>query len=154
HMPRPIRARARTLSPFAFAASLAVIAVTHGSMPALATAGLATWAVAEVFGMWEQLGAFAVAAIVGGSTVARSGGTAATIAGAVVLTTAVGALPYVYGLRLSRAHARRERRVTRLEAHLSRATPAKGTPTPAALRRDVLLSVERTEATKDLATLD
>src|SRR5262249_32847002 len=66
---------------------------------------------------------------------------------------AISALPYFYARALTALHARRERRVTRLEAQIVRPTPARPMPTEA-LKRDVLLSVERTEATKDLAILD
>ena len=70
-----------------------------------------------------------------------------------MLAGAIGALPYFYARNLAALHQRRERRVTRLEAQIARPTPAKPMATEA-LKREVILSAERTEATKDLEILD
>ena len=150
-IPRPVAKRRRGFSLLGLALALTGVLITGGSATALAAAGLAAWGVAECFGATGATLGFALTA--GGSALALRSMPPATILGGVVLAVSAGALPYWYGLRLTRSHARSQRRVTRLEAHLSRATPAK--PMAAGtLRREVLLSVERTEASQDLATLD
>ena len=150
-IPRPILARRKLLSTIGLVVASAIVLFTKGSAASLATVGLASWAVAECFGVRVGLLGFAGAGVVAG--LAFRAGPLVTMLGAAALAAASGALPFWYGLRLTRAHARSQRRVTRLEAHLSRATPA--TPMAAGtLRRVVLLSVERTEASQDLATLD
>jgi diguanylate cyclase (GGDEF)-like protein len=126
--------------------------VTSGASPALATVGLAAWGMAEVFGVGLGIAAFSLAGLSGALSLAKQGPPSLAFGGA-VLAAAAGALPYFHARRMAALHARRERRVTRLEAQIARPTPARPMPTEA-LKRDVLLSVERTEASKDLAILD
>jgi diguanylate cyclase (GGDEF)-like protein len=150
-LPRGVRSRAKALSLGGLALALVAVAITgaHRS-PALLVIGLAIWGVAEAHGI--RVGT--VAALGGALAAAALGlrGGTLTAASAGALTAAVGMLPFLYGRRLAKAGVR-ERRLTRLEAHLSRATPAKPMPT-AGFLRDVLLLVERTEASQDLETLD
>jgi diguanylate cyclase (GGDEF)-like protein len=151
-MPKPMLARRRPLAVAGLLVAILGTAVTGGTPAALAATGLAAWAVAECFGIGVGSLGFAAAAVA--AALVYRGAPTATMLGAAALVVCTGALPFWYGLRLSRAHARDQRRVTRLEAHLTRATPAKPMPAAGALRREVLLSVERTEASQDLATLD
>jgi diguanylate cyclase (GGDEF)-like protein len=132
------------------ASLLAVL--TGGANAALVTVGLAAWGMAECFGVAIGSASFALAGVSAALALVKKGPLAFTLGGA-ILAIAVGALPYFYARRLAAVHARRERRVTRLEAQIARPTPSRPMPT-GALKRDVLLSVERTEATKDLATLE
>jgi len=151
-LPRPLRDRRGPLSLVGLAACLAAVILTHGTPTAIGAAGIAVWGVAECFG--PALGGIAFGATALAAVFALFGrASAGVIAGSLGLAVVSGVLPYWYGRRLTRAHARRERRVTRLEAHLSRVTPVNPMPTET-LKREVLLSVERTEATQDLATLD
>jgi diguanylate cyclase (GGDEF)-like protein len=121
-------------------------------MPAVAAVGIAAWAMAEVFGVAIGTAGFALAGLSAAASLAKGGPLSMTVGGA-ILAASAGALPYFYARRITAIHARRERRVTRLEAQIARPTPVRPLPTEA-LKRDVLLSVERTEATKDLAMLD
>ena len=132
-------------------ASLLVL-FTGGVSSSLATVGIAAWGMAECFGLAIGAAGFLLAAA--SATLALTGRSpgSVTIGGAMLAAT-VGALPYFYARSLAAMQARRDRRVTRLEAHIARPTPTRPMPTEA-LKREVLLSVERTEATKDLATLD
>ena len=132
-------------------ASLLVL-FTGGASSSLATVGIAAWGMAECFGLAIGAAGFLLAAA--SATLALTGRNpgSVTIGGAMLAAT-VGALPYFYARSLAAMQARRDRRVTRLEAHIARPTPPRPMPTEA-LKREVLLSVERTEATKDLATLD
>jgi len=129
-----------------------LVVLTSGAMPAIAAVGIASWAMAEVFGVAIGTAGFALAGLSAASALAKGGSLSMTVGGA-ILAASAGALPYFYARRITAIHARRERRVTRLEAQIARPTPARPLPTEA-LKRDVLLSVERTEATKDLAMLD
>ena len=129
-----------------------LVVLSSGAMPAIAAAGLASWAMAEVFGVAIGAAGFVLAGLSAAAALAKGGPISLTISGA-IFAASVGALPYFYARRIAAIHARRERRVTRLEAQIARPTPARPLPTEA-LKRDVLLSVERTEATKDLAMLD
>ena len=142
---RPLAAGALLLS------SLLVL-FSGGVGSSLVTIGIAAWGMAECFGLAIGSASFLLAAVSAALALVKRGPESLTITSA-VLAAAVGALPYLYGRRLAASQARRDRRVTRLEAHIGRPTPAKPLPTEA-LKRDVLLSEERTEATKDLATLD
>src|SRR5690242_2187936 len=148
--PRLTRLR-KPLSAAALLAASLLVLFTRGANGSLVTVGLAAWAMAESFGVALGSAAFILATLAGALALVRSGAGAA-IAGA-VLAGAVGALPYFYARSLTALHRRRERRVTRLEAQIARPTPAKPMATEA-LKRDVVLSAERTEATKDLAILD
>ena len=129
-----------------------LVVVTGGAMPSVAAVGIASWAMAEVFGVAIGIAGFALAALSAAAAFAKGGPIALTIGGA-ILAASAGALPYFYARQIAAIHARRERRMTRLEAQIARPTPARPLPTEA-LKRDVLLSVERTEATKDLDMLD
>jgi diguanylate cyclase (GGDEF)-like protein len=129
-----------------------LVVLTRGEMPAIAAVGIAAWAMAEVFGVAIGTAGFALAGLSAAAALAKGGPLSMTVGGA-ILAASAGALPYFYARRITAIHARRERRVTRLEAQIARPTPARPLPTEA-LKRDVLLSVERTEATKDLAMLD
>ena len=149
----PILTRLRKpLSAGAVLAAAIVVVLTDGAMPSVAVVGLAAWAMAEVFGVAIGMAGFALAALSAAAALAKGGPIAMTIGGA-FLAVSAGALPYFYGRRIAAIHARRERRVTRLEAQIARPTPARPLPTEA-LKREVLLSVERTEASKDIAMLD
>ena len=132
-------------------ASLLVL-VTGGVSSSLATVGIAAWGMAECFGLAIGAAGFLLAAASAALALTGRNPGSVTIGGAMLATT-VGALPYFYARSLAAMQARRDRRVTRLEAHIARPTPTRPMPTEA-LKREVLLSVERTEATKDLATLD
>lgn len=132
-------------------ASLLVV-LTGGTNAALVTVGIAAWGMAECFGVAIGSASFALAGLAAATALVKRGPLSFTLGGA-TLAIAVGALPYFYARRLAAVHARRERRVTRLEAQIARPTPSRPMPA-AALKRDVLLSAERTEATKDLATLE
>ncbi|MFL5615769.1 MAG: GGDEF domain-containing protein [Gemmatimonadaceae bacterium] len=149
--PRVLRARRPLAAGSVILGSLLVL-LSGGVMPALATVGIAAWGMAETFGVGLGSSAFAVAGLSAAVALVKRGPPALTIGGSIV-AAALGALPYFYARRVAAVHARRERRVTRLEAQISRPTPARPMPTEA-LKREVLLSVERTEATKDLAILD
>lgn len=129
-----------------------LVMATGGASPALAAVGIAAWAMAEVFGLWLGVAAFSLAGVSAALALAKQGPPSLAIGGAVIAAT-IGALPYFYARRITSVHARRERRVTRLDAQIGRPTPVRPMPTEA-LKRDVLLSVERTEATNDLAILD
>jgi diguanylate cyclase (GGDEF)-like protein len=144
--------RKRSIAAAGFAMCLIAVFATRGAPTTVAAAGIAAWGVAECFGATMGGAAFAASVLAAALAVGRHG-PAAAMAGGIGLALVSGALPYWYARRLARAHERRERRVTRLEAHLTRATPSKPMPTDA-LKREVLLSVERTEATQDLETLD
>jgi len=133
------------------AASLLVL-LTRGSGASLATVGIAAWGMAECFGAALGAASFALAGVSAALALVRQSPSALAVGGA-TLAVAIGALPYFYARSLTALHARRERRVTRLEAQIARPTPTRPLPTEA-LKRDVLLSVERTEATKDLEILD
>ena len=75
--------------------------------------------------------------------------------GAAALTSSLALLPYWYGRRLTRSQLRRARRLTRVDAHISRSNPSKPIPaTPVTFSKDSLLSVERIEATQDLEMLE
>lgn len=149
--PKWIVARRRPLSYAGLLAAAIGVFVGDGSAAAIAALGLAAWGVAECYPPKLAALPFTLATAIAATALRSAAPT--TILGGVALAITAGLLPYWYGLRLTRSHARSQRRVTRLEAHLSRATPAKPMAT-AALRREVLLSVERTEASQDLATLD
>ena len=129
-----------------------MVLLTGGATPALAAVGLAAWGMAEVLGTGLGIAAFSLAGVSAALALARNEPSSLAVGGA-ILAAATGALPYFYSRRIAAIHARRERRVTRLEAQIARPTPARPMPTEA-LKREVLLSVERTEATKDLAILD
>jgi len=132
-------------------ASLLVLCA-GGVSSSLATVGIAAWGMAECFGLAIGAAGFLLAAASAALALTGRNPGSVTIGGAMLATT-VGALPYFYARSLAAMQARRDRRVTRLEAHIARPTPTRPMPTEA-LKREVLLSVERTEATKDLATLD
>jgi len=132
-------------------ASLLVL-LTGGVSSSLATVGIAAWGMAECFGLAIGAAGFLLAAASASLALTGWNPGSVTIGGAMLAAT-VGALPYFYARSLAAMQARRDRRVTRLEAHIARPTPPRPMPTEA-LKREVLLSVERTEATKDLATLD
>jgi diguanylate cyclase (GGDEF)-like protein len=144
--------RRKPLSAGAVLVAAILVVVTGGAMPAIAAIGIAAWAMAEVFGLAIGVAGFVLAAVSAAAALAKAGPVALTIGGA-VLAASAGALPYFYARQIAAIHARRERRVTRLEAQIARPTPTRPLPTEA-LKRDVLLSVERTEATKDLDMLD
>jgi len=149
----PVFTRLRKpLSAGAVLVAAILVVLAGGAMPAIAVVGIAAWAMAEVFGVAIGVAAFALAGLSAAATVAKGGPVALTIGGA-VFAASTGALPYFYARHIASVHARRERRVTRLEAQITRPTPTRPLPTEA-LKREVLLSVERTEATKDLAMLD
>ena len=151
-LPAPISRLKRPLSAAGLIAASLSTVLSGGANAALVTVGLAAWGMAECFGVAIGSTAFALAGVSAAVALVRKGPTVVTLGGA-VLAVAVGALPYFYARRLAALHARRERRVTRLEAQIARPTPSRPMPA-AALKRDVLLSVERTEATKDLATVE
>jgi diguanylate cyclase (GGDEF)-like protein len=142
----------KPLTAGALLVSSLLVLLTQGVSASLATVGIAAWGMAECFGVGIGTASFFLAALSGALALVKQGPGSVTVGGA-VLAFAVGALPYFYARSLTTLHARRERRVTRLEAHIARPTPARAMPTEA-LKREVLLSVERTEATQDLATLD
>jgi len=145
----------RLRKPLAAAALLVasiLVLLTGGTTPSLAAIGIAAWGMAEVFGVGLGSASFALAALSAALALVNRQPPALAVGGA-ILAVAIGALPYFYARRIAAVHARRERRVTRLEAQIARPTPARPLPTEA-LKREVLLSVERTEATKDLAILD
>src|SRR5205085_1419170 len=145
----------RSKKPLAAAAVVVasiLVLLTGGASPALATVGLAAWGMAEVFGVGLATAAFSVAALSAALALVKKGPPSRALGGAIV-AAGIGAFPYLYGRRIAAIHVRRERRVTRLEAQIGRPTPSRPMPTEA-LKREVLLSVERTEATKDLAILD
>lgn len=142
----------KPLSAAAVLVAAIVVVLTGGAMPSIGVVAIAAWAMAEVFGAAIGVAGFALAALSAAAALAKGGSIAMTIGGA-VLAGSAGALPYFYARHIAAIHARRERRVTRLEAQIARPTPARPLPTEA-LKRDVLLSVERTEATKDIAMLD
>jgi diguanylate cyclase (GGDEF)-like protein len=144
--------RRKPLSAGAVLVAAILVVVTGGAMPAIAAIGIAAWAMAEVFGLAIGVAGFVLAAVSAAAALAKGGPVALAIGGA-VLAASAGALPYFYARQIAAIHARRERRVTRLEAQIARPTPTRPLPTEA-LKRDVLLSVERTEATKDLDMLD
>ena len=149
----PVFTRLRKpLSAGAVLVAAILVVLAGGAMPAIAVVGIAAWAMAEVFGVAIGVAAFALAGLSAAAAVAKGGPIALTIGGA-VFAASTGALPYFYARHIASVHARRERRVTRLEAQITRPTPTRPLPTEA-LKREVLLSVERTEATKDLAMLD
>jgi diguanylate cyclase (GGDEF)-like protein len=151
-LPRQIPLLKKPLAASAILVASLLVVFTEGASTSLATVGLAAWAMAECFGLAIGSASFLLAAASASVALAHQGPRLLTLGGA-VMSAAVGALPYFYSRSLAAIQARRDRRVTRLEAHISRPTPARGQPTEA-LKRDVLLSAERTEATKDLATLD
>ena len=132
-------------------ASLLVL-FTGGLSSALATVGITAWGMAECFGIAIGSASFLLAGLSAALAMARRGPESAAIGGA-LLAASIGAIPYFYARSLAAMQARRDRRVTRIEAHIGRPTPTRPMPTEA-LKREVLLSEERTEATKDLATLD
>ncbi|HEY7237253.1 MAG TPA: sensor domain-containing diguanylate cyclase [Gemmatimonadaceae bacterium] len=145
-----VRAK-RPLSAAALLISSLVVVLSGGTITSIALVGIAAWGMAECFSVAIGIAAFLLAALASALALAKSGPFIAI--GGAAAAAAIGALPYFYARTLSALHARRERRVTRLEAQISRPTPARPMPTEA-LKREVLLSVERTEATKDLAILD
>lgn len=151
-LPSAVLRRRKGLSAAALIVAGAMVPLTGALAPSLLTVGLAAWAVAESFGNWVGGAAFAVAGLSAmAGTVGK--GSALLVFGVAIATVAAGALPYWYARTLATAYARRARRVTRLEAQISRPTPVRPLPTEA-LKREVLLSAERTEADQDLETLD
>lgn len=151
-LPAPLL-RQRKASSAAGLVLAAILVAFSGAAPAAVVAiGVAAWGMAECFGVWIAIAGFALA---GASVAAAAVGQTPPLiaAGNTLAAIASGALPFWYARVLTAAHARRAKRVTRLEAQLSRATPARPLPTEA-LKRDVLLSAERSEADRDLETLD
>jgi diguanylate cyclase (GGDEF)-like protein len=149
--PRLTRAR-KPLSAGALLVASLIVLFTRGSGPALAAVGISAWGMAESFGVALGSAAFLLASVSSALALARIASPALALGGA-ILAGASGALPYFYARSLVALHQRRERRVTRLDAQIGRPTPAKPMATEA-LKREVLLSAERTEATKDLSILD
>jgi diguanylate cyclase (GGDEF)-like protein len=151
-LPGVVLRQRRALSAGAVIIAATLVALTGGSAPALVTAGLAGWAMAECFGVWLGSAAFLLAAL--SAAAANTGkGSPIDIFGVALAAAASGGVPFWYARMTAAKHARRTKRVTRLEAQLSRATPVQAMPTEA-LKRDVLLLEERTEANRDLDTLD
>lgn len=151
-LPGALRRHRRPLSTAALILGAVVVTLTDGTAASLVATGLAAWAMAECFGGWLGGAAFVLAALSAASAHIGRGSTVATL-GAALAAAASGALPYWYARTLARTQAKRAKRVTRLEAQLSRATPVRPMPTEA-LKRDVLLLEERSEANRDLDTLD
>ncbi|HEY2375419.1 MAG TPA: sensor domain-containing diguanylate cyclase [Gemmatimonadaceae bacterium] len=151
-LPPAVRRHKKPLAAASMIAASLLAVLTGGASTALVTVGIAAWGMAECFGLAIGVASFALAGVSAALALEKKGPLAFTLGGA-TLAVAVGALPYFYARRLAAIHARRERRVTRLEAQIARPTPSRPMPT-AALKRDVLLSVERTEATRDLATVE
>ena len=151
-LPSAITPLKKPLSAAALLVASLLVLLTGGVGPALATVGIAAWGMAECFGVAIGAASFALAGLSAALGLVKNAPPSLAIGGA-TLAVAIGALPYFYARSLAAIHARRERRVTRLEAQIARPTPARSMPTEA-LKREVLLSVERTEATKDLAILD
>lgn len=151
-LPAKIFRQRRATSAAALVLSSLLVAATGPIGPSVVTIGLAAWAMAESFGGWLGVAGFALA---GAATAAMGVGKSplGTAFGAALAAVVCGALPYWYAHGLSAAHARRAKMVTRLDAQLSRATPTRPMPTEA-LKREVLLAVERTEADQDLQILD
>lgn len=152
-LPASVRRQRKAASAAAVIVAAALVALTGGTPAALVTAGLAAWAMAECFGLWMGIAAFALAGAAGASAASVAKGAPLATLGAALTAIACGALPFWYARTIAAVHARRAKRVTRLEAQISRPTPARPMPTEA-LKRDVLLSAERTEADHDLETLD
>src|SRR5690242_9194173 len=142
----------RALAAGALVAAAILVLLTDGSGPWRAPVGIAAWGMAGCFGIAMGMASFALAGLSAALALVKQSSSALTL-GDATLAVAVGALPYFYARSLAALHARRERRVTRLEAQIARPTPTRPLPTEA-LKRDVLLLVERSEATKDLAILD
>lgn len=151
-LPRQLIREKHRLAIGAFVVALIMAGLSGGSGAGIATLGIAAWGVAAAFDPRIGAGAFAIAAMAGAVVGFRTGGVPVAVADGILAFT-TGALPYLYAVRLGRVRSQRERRVTRLEAHLSRATPARPMPT-ANLLRDVLLITERTDAHRDLEMLD
>ena len=151
-LPAPVSRGKKPLAAGAVLLSSLLVLFTGGASSSLATVGIAAWGMAECFGLAIGSASFLLAAASAALALANHGPVSVTLGGA-MLAAAVGVLPYFYARSLAATQARRDRRVTRLEAHIARPTPSRPMPTEA-LKREVLLSVERTEATKDLATLD
>ena len=146
-LPRVFTRLRKPLSASGVLFSAVLVVLTGGVMPAIAVVGIAAWAMAEVFGVAIGVAGFSLAALSSAAALAKGSPLALTIGGA-ILAASAGALPYFYARHIAAVHTRRERRVTRLEAQIARPTPTRPLPTEA-LKREVLLSVERTEATKD-----
>ena len=151
-LPPLVNRTKRALAAAAVILAAILVVLSGGSSPSLVTVGLAAWGMAEVFGIGLGSAAFGVAALSAVFATLPKGPPTLAV-GSGILAAAVGALPYFHARRIAALQARRDRRVTRLEAQIARPTPARPMPTEA-LKREVLLSVERTEATKDLAILD
>jgi diguanylate cyclase (GGDEF)-like protein len=149
-LPAPIVRQKKALSAASLIVAAALIALGGANAPSLVLAGLAAWGLAESFGRWIGVAGFALAAVAAADI---QQGSALAMVGAALIAVASGALPHYYARAVAASHAKRARRVTRLEAQISRPTPAHPLPTEA-LKRDVLLSAERTEADHDLETLD
>ena len=151
-LPGPVLRQKKALSAASLVIAAVLVALGGAAPSSLLAVGLAAWGMAECFGGWIAGAAFALAgASVAASTLGK--GSPALVLGSAMAAIASGALPYWYSRTVAAAHARRAKRVTRLEAQISRATPVRPMPTEA-LKRDVLLSAERTEADHDLETLD
>lgn len=151
-LPAPILRHRKPLSAASLIVSSLLVLFTAGSASSVATIGLAAWAMAESFGVAIGISGFALAGLSTALSMTSSA-PAIQMVGAAAGAVAVGALPYWYARSLAALHAKRSRRVTRLEAQISRATPVRPLPTEA-LKREVRLSVESNEASQDLATLD
>jgi diguanylate cyclase (GGDEF)-like protein len=154
-LPLRVRRRIKHLSALGGATALLAVWLGKGSAATLATLGLAVWGLAATFGPTIGIGAAAVTIVVAATAASRGGANLANALGAATLTGSLALLPYWYGRRLTRAQLRRARRVTRVDAHISRSTPSRPVAaTPAAFSKDALLSVERIEATQDLEMLE
>jgi diguanylate cyclase (GGDEF)-like protein len=151
-LPAPLRHYRKQSSAAALLASSLLVVFTGGSAPSLATIGLAAWGMAECYGVAMGIASFALAGLAAAVGMVKRDAPALVLGGALG-AVAIGALPFWYARAVAAMHTRRAKRVTRLEAQIGRATPARPLPTEA-LKREVLLSVERTEATHDLAILD
>ena len=154
-LPPVVQRSARQLSACAFLLALVTARVVgDGTPPAalVAVVALTAWAVAVTFGPRRAAIAISLGTVTLALPLLRSGAWAAALwTSALVL--GVGLLPEWRARRIRERALQSGRRFTRVDAHLSRATPAR--PMPAAtLRREALLSMEESEASHDLELLD
>ena len=151
--PRAVMRHTRVLAGVAFVTAL-LLAVSSGRLESgyAPLVALAAWAVAASFEARRAMIAVGAGAVVLAATALHTV-PALTAIGDALFVFCLGLLP-LWQARVSRPKMQRaEKRFTRLEAHLSRATPAR--PMPAAtLRREALLSMEQSEASHDLEMLD